>query len=121
MEAVIVKPVKVKLTQQEYNKAYREKNKEKLTNQLSEKIKCESCNVEISRWNMYKHQQSKKHRKVPPVIKPKKLSVDEKLNKIEKDLANLLAIKDDIVKLTTQIASTNNVQEPESNELCYII
>jgi hypothetical protein len=103
MEAVIVKPVKVKLTQQEYNKAYRVKNKEKLSNQLSERIRCEDCNVDISRWNMYKHKQSKKHRKVPPEIKPKKLSIDEKLNKIEKDLADLLEMKNDIVKLTAKM------------------
>jgi hypothetical protein len=108
MEAVILKPVKVKLTQQEYNKEYRKKNKDKLSNQLSEKIRCEECDIEISRWNMSKHKQSNKHRKIPSVIKPiKKLSVDEKLKKIEEDLANLLSIKDDITKLSAQITNNN--------------
>jgi len=92
MEVIIVKPVKVKLTQQEYNKVYREKNKEKLSNQLSEKVRCEECNKDISRWNLHKHRQSMKHRKISPVKKTKKLSIDEKLNKIEEDIANLLKL-----------------------------
>ena len=45
----------------EYNKKYYEKNREKHLNNLKQKIYCDCCHVEISKVNINKHNQTKKH------------------------------------------------------------
>jgi hypothetical protein len=46
----------------EYNKKYYESNKEKNKSKVNEKVRCESCDKEVSRSNFANHCQSKKHK-----------------------------------------------------------
>lgn len=62
----------------EYNKAYYEKNKEK----LREKVMCNACNKEIAKWNLASHQKTKKHRKLSETPEDKLNKAKDKLRLI---------------------------------------
>lgn len=57
----IIKPYKTKEYQKEKNKKHYIKHKEKLLNNMKEKIKCEVCNCYISRVYSKNHTKTKRH------------------------------------------------------------
>lgn len=52
---------KVVKTRAEVNKAYRERNSDKLKQKQCEKIKCEICDCDIARAHIALHNKTKKH------------------------------------------------------------
>lgn len=69
----------------EYNKKYYEKNREKINNYNNERIRCDACEIEVSRVNKIKHEKSKKHeRNTQKMINQNNLNHEkEKIDKIK--------------------------------------
>lgn len=54
------------LTQKEYNKLYYEENKKKI-------IRCDTCKMDVPRYNIYKHNKSQLHNHILNVFKPNQI------------------------------------------------
>lgn len=45
----------------QYRKEYYNKNKERISQGMCRKVRCEACNIEVSFGNLTKHQKTKNH------------------------------------------------------------
>lgn len=74
-----------------YNKAYYQKNKEKILSHILEKVDCPVCSCKVARCNLSKHKNSNKHKM--NITKQKEETVDDLVKKalkryLRKELKN---------------------------------